>query len=666
MFGSGNNPVVDIGISMTLQDRFTSPAANMLSSWRSMLSNMSTFSTIAQQAFTNSINRNLTYLKGAVGAFEHYAEVQKNAFLTNTVLNEEIDRQNDLMRQAKDLNLQNPLNLMDITSGQKFMAMAGMSYKQIQGAIKPAADMAALFNMELGGKGGTADLMTNVMATFKVSADQASNIGNILAVGTTSANMSLSDLAQSIKYVGANAKMAGMDVKDITAAIGVLGNYGIQGSMAGTNLGQALTSMNKAITGASDKGLNALKSLGISPEELKTAEGNLIPVHDILIKLSNAMAGMGSVEKQGILFNLFGQRGIRAMLPLLEDITSGTNNFEKILGKLNNSANFLSNSMDAYMKSPQGRIDQLKASWDNFKVSAGAALSSIFVPMLKILTPIVTWVSQASDGWGKWVIRGMALVAAFKVMRGVVGLISFSMKAITSNMFSSTTKSQQLAGGLGKSNIQAAQLEAHLRNITILLAQTSLRAGQTVQLWGGSVSMTKKGPRFLKNTSLGQGAGMWGPIIMGGPGAIGGSSAAAAARVGGSFGTPLYRTLHAGLGNRTAALGMARVGAGIAGGFGRLFGILMGPWGMALSIGAMCIPSILDWLFSKGDDKQNQQDIAAKKSAENADLIKAIREGNTSRISIDINGNAVGTFRDGDRASIDLGGDYVDYSLGDY
>ena len=70
MFGGGNNPVVDIGISMTLQDRFSGPAGNVLSSWKGMLSDMSNYSNGIQQAFINSINRNADFLKSMYSAYD--------------------------------------------------------------------------------------------------------------------------------------------------------------------------------------------------------------------------------------------------------------------------------------------------------------------------------------------------------------------------------------------------------------------------------------------------------------------------------------------------------------------------------------------------------------------------------------------------------------------
>ena len=48
--------LVNVGISMTLQDHFTGPAGNILSSWNSMMQNMNTFQRGLKSAYEDSIN----------------------------------------------------------------------------------------------------------------------------------------------------------------------------------------------------------------------------------------------------------------------------------------------------------------------------------------------------------------------------------------------------------------------------------------------------------------------------------------------------------------------------------------------------------------------------------------------------------------------------------
>lgn len=671
MFGGNSNPLVDIGISMTLKDKFSGPAGGVLSSWRSLLQNMNTYSRGVQQIFANSAARSASILQGMYGAFQYSAAVQKNAFLTSKMMKNIKDEHFDFLGLAKEINERNPLTAMDITSGQKFMAMAGMTANQIKNAAEPAAQLAAIFDMSMGGKGGTADLLTNIMATFQLEADKASKVADVLSAGTTSANMSMQDLAQSIKYVGANAKMSGMSIEEVTAAIGVLGNYGIQGSMAGTNLGQALNTLNKAITGASEKGASALKAIGLSPKDLQTAKGDLIPIHEMLTKIANVTSGMGGVQKQGILFNLFGQRGLRAIVPLLEDISSGSNKYMEIMGHINKSHGWLDKTTKEYMESPEGKIRALTSAWENFVVSAGSTLSGVFTPILTTLTKITHYLNQfANGGFGGILIKGTAVLVGIRLAVKLGTMMVYAAKAFTNNLVAASSGTNTMASGLGRANVQAAQLEIHLRNIVTLLAAQHLGPGQQIRLWGGYAYRDASGRMGFnrgKKGGVGLGQSFFGPFGMAaGPGGVAARTTAA------NFGTPLYRGTstymskmvgqHLG---RQIGLGVARVGASVVGVGSKVLGFLGGPWGMALSLGISFIPMIWDWISNSSGDKKTQEDIATREAAQRAEMIKAIREGSAQKISIDINGNSAGMFGDGDHLNVDMGGDYVNYSLGD-
>lgn len=654
MFAGGNNPIVDIGIAMTLQDKFSGPAGNIMSRWKSTLGEMSNYSTGVQRAFTNGMRANTAFVKAIGESFVKFAGLSKEAFLTNKILNDTIDHQRDLINDAKELNLKNPLQLADIVSGQKFMAMAGHNYETIKDAIKPAADMAALFNMELGGKGGTADLLTNIMSTFQLKGKDAKWVGDVLSVGTTSANISLQDLAQSIKYAGANAKMAGMDIKDVTAAIGVLGNYGIQGSMAGTNLGQALNTMNKAITGASDKGLNALHALGLSPADLQTVEGNLIPVHEILQKIAAATRDMGDVQKQGILFNLFGQRGLRAIVPLLEDINSGANNYLKIMSKLNNSGEWLESSIQDYMENnPMGQLQKLAATWDNLMISVGEASGKIFYPLLKnYILPVVDWIAKvANQGWAQWVVQGSLIIASLKIIRGLIGSAAVTCELISTGIAGSAAGSKALTGGVRSSVLQAARLEYHFRNITLLMgemAALSLPIGKSIQLYGGSITRTAQGTRWTANQGERKGATSMFGNMPGGTfigttnSAVGGSGAGAGstARVGGVTGA--------------MSRGFGLVGKGLT----RTLGFLMGPWGMAIQAAIMFVPMIWKWLIGSKDDTKSQEEILEAKKREQANLMYQSLMGKPATVNVNVNGRQVASVSPGDFADVDVDDTY--------
>lgn len=83
---------------------------------------------------------------------------------------------------------------------------------------------------------------------------------DVMAKAMTTANTDLTMLGDAFKFVGPMAKTAGVSLEEITAAIQLLSNAGIQGEMGGTTLRGMLLSL----TSPSSEAKRELDRLGVS------------------------------------------------------------------------------------------------------------------------------------------------------------------------------------------------------------------------------------------------------------------------------------------------------------------------------------------------------------------------------------------------------------------
>lgn len=692
MYGS-NSALVDVGIQMSLRDQFTSPAGNIMRSWNNMMNGITQTAYDAQSSFANTAATGMQILKGLESTFEYSAKVQANSFLTNKMINDGVDHSVALLKQAQDINIRNPLSAMDITSGQKFMAMAGMGFEQIKGAVEPAAQLAAIFSMPMGQKGGTADLMTNVMSMYNLDPSKAKNVADILGVGVTSANTSMQDLAQAVKYAGATARMSGLDLKEMVASIGVLGNSGIQGSMAGTALANALNMFNKALSGQSKGGAATLKALGLAPKDLTTAEGHLKSMAEIIQIISDKTKGMNSVDMYKTYFNLFGQRGIRAMYSLVQDYqTNG--NYSNILDKLNHASDgkgWTDQTMEEYMKTPEGSIKMLESSWENLKVTIGKSLNEVFIPFFNNISSLLqVFNSFAGTGLGKILLGGTTWLTGFITLRAIFGWLVMGARRISMNTFKIGTSTGVVRTNMQAANISTQQMEQHLfASLQILTRMATIQGmstgmgmtgskGNLMPLNPGYVSMINKNGRLeyrvakgFRSLSGAKGgtivspseALMVGSVASSRVGATAASSVASAAR----YGTPLYRSINSVLPrvlSRSVAVPLARAGAGLASIATKSLGFLMGPWGMGLSLAVSFLPGIFnlvkDWFGESHSKEQEERSAEQRQAQRDAELVRAITQGKSASISIDLNSKPIGTFSDGDHASINMPSPNID------
>lgn len=494
------NPLVDIGIAVSLQDRFTSPAGKMMSGWKNMANQLNQYQRNLDLTFSSSIERGVKAVTGLYDAFQYSAGIRKTAFITNKMFKSSNDYTEALLKNAKELNARNPLNLEDIVSGQKFMAMAGMKYDTIAQAIEPAAQMAALFNQNLGGKGGTADLMTNIMATFNLMGDQANTVGDALSVGVTSANMSLQDLAQTVKYIGANAVQAGISLEEVIALTGVLGNRGIQGSMAGTSAGQSILQLMLGAAGRHKKASEALEKLGLSREDLMDSSGQLLRIDQILYKVGQRIQGLSQLEKQSIFFDLFSKRGMRAGYFLVEDIMKGDQSqYRNILKDISQNKGYLSKTMGEYMaETPEGAIKSLVSVWSNFRDTVGSEAGKIFVPLIRGITFVIRkmdeWIAHSSVLKG--IIRFLTSGAIVGIIVNTVRFTVYHFKALTALVSNVSTQSRNMA--TSTMQVAAVSKEVTSQYLVQLRLLTQMAAIQSMQSGRGQM-------RAFQNSQLGIG-----------------------------------------------------------------------------------------------------------------------------------------------------------------
>ena len=636
---TGTNGLVQVGVSMVLQDRFTHEAGRISSSFRGMMQEINDWNRGINMAVGYAYDAGRQAIGGMYKAYEYSAGVNKEIFLATKMSAASLPKaqqlavQKKLLQTAKDLNAQTPLTAADIASGEKFLAMAGNAPDVIQKMIKPAAQLASIFGMPLGGKGGVADLITNIGATFNIpqTAEDYQHLADILGIATTSANMSLKDLAAAFQYSGADFRNAKVPIEDAAAAIGVLGDQGIQASSAGTALANMYRYLTLSITGQRKKGYEALKSIGIDPKTLIDANGNLKSLDEIITHIQKHLGpNAGSTQLTSFLYNAMGVRGTRAASALINDISNGDKSkFRIIKGNYGSRQDWTNNTMADYKQTPAFQIASLKANLENLLLTVGETLARVFNPLLKGISAIASLVNQiAESGFGSWVIRMGAgfimvqtLIQGFRLGYMTVRMITMQFAVMNGEQ----TKGQ---AGLMRTNSLYVAMEGHLRTLVALqmeLTGLQMAPGTRMPLpMGGSIGKSAGG-RVTVGSAVGRtsAAGYANAI---GTGAMAGVMANTTAKAGVTAG-------------KVAATG---VGAALKGVGGRILGFLGGPWGLGLSIGIPIIVDLLGKWFSKDEEEADEAYRLQQENNRLQQMVESNLRGNIQQAVRDgvIEGNA--------------------------
>lgn len=631
--------LVEVGVAMVLKDRFSNEAGRISNSFRTMMNDMNTWNRGIQMSAANAFDFGKELVGGMAKAYQYSAGVYDQVFLASKMSGANAAQQVRLMQVVKEVNEVLPLTAKDIASGEKYLAMAGNNVEQIEKMIGPAAKLASIFSMPLGEKGGVADLMTNIMQTFNIPSQNATQVVDQLATAVTSANISLTDLAQSFQYSGAEFRNAKISMGDAAAAIGVLGNQGIQASSAGTALANMMRYLTLSVTGQKKAGSTMLKSLGIDPASLVDSQGNLLRLDKIITMLGDKLRGRRGIDISSALFNIFGVRGTRAASALLQDYWSGTNKLTELMDKVNSAKGTVESLTQERLQTPAGIIEQFKSNWENFVVTVGSTLAQVFNPLLKFGSGLFKIINDIQETWaGKFLVKVVATGALVGTLYQGFKFISGTIRMISTFQALATAETEGMAAGMTKTNVQATILEGHLRNISaMMMRMTALQMapGKFFALpMGGTVGKTKKGTVVARDSQ----------------GRFTSMSTLAGAGAGAAVGSTVTRTA----GQQVAKRGAIGFGARLLG--SRLLGFLGGPLGLALSIGIPLLIEVIGSLTSsvdKNTEALNSDDNKASIQERNQQAFveavrSAIRDGfKDSRINISVDGEPVGDFAPG-------------------
>lgn len=393
--GSLRGNSLEIGIALVLQDRFSNQAKDASAAIKRLHNE-------AKMAVTANLQTAEGILGGIYDGFVGVASGIKNTVLqgaefidtmttVSAITNSTKEELEMLSETAQSLGLETMFGSQDIASGMKYLAMAGNTVEQVNDMIKGAAYVANATSMELGGKGGAADLITNVMKTFKIEGTGASElIGDQLTKATLSANISMTDLAESIKYSAADMVILKKELPEVAAMIGTLGNAGIQGSMAGTSLGNMARYLIKAFNPKTDA-YSFLQKMGLSQQDFVDAKGDLIDFGDIMEKISKGVERLPSTDRSKAIGAIFGIRGQRAANAIMNDLEGYRNLLDQIQ---NNSAGFAKSIVDKRMNTLAGSIDKVSSAWENLKVAFVEQIAPTLMPILNTVSSIIEAVRE--------------------------------------------------------------------------------------------------------------------------------------------------------------------------------------------------------------------------------------------------------------------------------
>lgn len=311
---------------------------------------------------------------------------------------EELEALRDL---GKQLGRETQFSATQAADAMGFLAMAGFEANETLQALPGTLQLAASAQIELA---TAADIVSNVLSGYRLEISDLARVNDVLVKTFTSTNTNLEQLGEAMQYAGPIAAAAGIRFEEAAAAIGLMGNAGIQGTMAGTSLRGALA----RILNPTSEVTSAMQAAGLS---MTDAEGKIRPLVDIIRDLEP------HADDAGLMMQLFGQRAGPAMAAL---VGMGSEALSSLTAELDSSAGTAATISAAQMQGLNGSLKELRSAFEGLQIAI--AESGLIDFVTDVVKGLADWTRRMAET-NPETLRLMTAIGMFTAVVGPAVLI---------------------------------------------------------------------------------------------------------------------------------------------------------------------------------------------------------------------------------------------------
>jgi len=361
----------------------------------------------------------------AIKTFADFDDNMRAAGAVTSATAEELEHMTEV---AKKMGAETRYTASNAAEALRFLGMAGFEAAEAAEALPGVLNLAAAGALELG---DAADIATNVLSAFGLEVGNLERVNDVLAKTFTSSNTNLIEIGESFKYVGSLSKGVGGDFEDLLATIGKLGDAGQKGSLAGTNLKNAIG----ALLAPTAKEAEAMAKLGArigqTTLRVKDSEGDFIGFVEVIKQLE--AAGLSGDEALAA----FGERAGPALQALVNQGSQGLEDLIKELRAAGGTSKEIADQMEAGLG---GQLRKTASVIESFKIQLGEAFGpevtivlSTFRDWIRAITDAVKQMQENGNlqGWGEGVIEifDFMITGLTRIYNGLSAISSLAIAA---------------------------------------------------------------------------------------------------------------------------------------------------------------------------------------------------------------------------------------------
>lgn len=377
----------------------------------------------------SQFDRPFQLLKSSFFVFQEFDDKMRLVKAVTGAVGAEFDM---LTAKAKKLGRETRFTAGQVSEGMISLGRMGFSSKEIDASIASVMNLSTATGTELA---TASEIAANNMRVFGMRAEEMTDAADILTVTANGSAQNLVDLGEALKMAGPHAKNAGSDLKETCAALGILANMGIKGSLAGTALGKSFKRL------ADPEVQDYLLQFGIRTVD---ASGNLRRMRDILVEVGDVMRRMPSAQRITFAEKVFDARGSLGGGVLSQNMGG----FDEFLQRLDHASGESQRIAQEMESGIGGSFRSMLSALEGVGIAVGESIAGPAKWAMKFFTDclksVQKWISQ-----NQFLVKSLAIVVAgcmviasacyaFSLVAvavsgviGILGKLSLAARAVT-------------------------------------------------------------------------------------------------------------------------------------------------------------------------------------------------------------------------------------------
>lgn len=309
-----------------------------------------------------------------------------------------------LRNQSRQLGAETRFTATQAAEAQVNLLRAGLQANEVLLASANVLNLATAAQLELS---RAAEITAITLKQFGISATESERVTDVLVATSNSAATTVEQLADGLKFAGPVAAGFGASLEEVSAAMGVLSNAGLQATLAGTGLRGVFAVLSRPTDRATRRIELLAKASGQLVEDFDITRRSL---REVFEAFQEAQAGPED------LLQIFG----RLQAPAALALTRGAQELERFEDRLSGVTGEAQTTADTINDSLRGDILALQSALQELILSVDEGVGPSFRGFVQFLTEVSRALAADTDAFTKYSTAAKLAANAIKFLT-VVG-----------------------------------------------------------------------------------------------------------------------------------------------------------------------------------------------------------------------------------------------------